>query len=161
MHLSLSGVKEHHVEAIVAAVRDEMRPFGINDSLVEVTGHAEDVASVMSIAVIIDGADSSPMLIEMDNFRGSLEGQMDLLRAWLRSGHPAQIISRPAYQFKAGERVFAPGVSEPMVAMRDSSNNRVWVVSVRSANDPNAVGTPYLIFPDGSLQKEQQHGLPD
>lgn len=162
MHLSLSGVKEHHAEAIAAAVRDELRPFGIDDSRVEITGHAEpDVATVMSIAVIIDGADSSPMLIEMDNFKASLEGQMDLVRAWLRAGHQAQIISRPAFQFKAGERVFAPGAAEPMVAVRDSVNNRVWVVSARAANDPNAVATPYLIFPDGSLQKEQQHGLPD
>lgn len=150
------------MEAIAAAVREELRPFEINESRVEVTGHADpDVSSMMSIAVIIDGADSSPMLIEMDSFRASLEGQMDLVRAWLRAGHPAQIVSRPAFQFRAGERVFAPGATEPMVAMRDSVNNRVWVVTAREANDPSVMGIPYLIFPDGSLQKEQQHGLPD
>jgi hypothetical protein len=48
-----------------------------------------------------------------------------------------------------------------MVAVRDSQNNRVWVVSERAAQDPAAAAVPYLIFPDGSLVKEQQHGLPD
>jgi hypothetical protein len=37
----------------------------------------------------------------------------------------------------------------------------VWVVSERAAKDPSAEPVPYLIFPDGSLVREQQHGLPD
>jgi len=160
MYLSLTGVPAHYADAIAAAVHNELRPYDIDDSRVEVTGHA-NVARMLSIAVIIDGADSRPMLIETDNFKASLEGQMDLVRAWLRDGHPGQIITRRAFQYKTGDRVLAPGATEPMVAVRDSQNNRVWVVSARAAQDPSAEAVPYLIFPDGSLVKEQQHGLPD
>jgi hypothetical protein len=162
MHLSLSGFKAQHADAIARAVRDELRPYGIDDSQVELAGHAEpDVARLLSIEVIIEGAESSPMLIETDSFQASLEGQMDLLRAWLRAGHPARIVSRPAVQYKTGDRVFVPDATEPLVAVRDSTNNRVWLVSESAAQDPSATAVPYLIYPDGSLVKEQQHGLPD
>jgi hypothetical protein len=159
MHSSLIGVGTRHAEAIAAAVREELRPYGIDESRVEITGHSEPAAErVLSIGVIVDGADSSPMLIETDRFQVSLEAQMDLLRAWLRAGHPAQLSADETVQYKAGQTVRVPDATEPLVAARDSYNNRVWVVSPK---DPTAEAVPYLIFPDGSLVREQQHGLPD
>jgi hypothetical protein len=161
MRSSLS-VEAKYADSIAVAVLDELRPYGIDESRVELTGHSEpDVARVLSVAVIVDGAQSRPMLIEEANFKVSLEGQMDLLRAWLGAGHPAQAIATSTIQYKAGERVPVPDAAEPLVAARDSRNNRVWVVSEHAAKNPSAEAVPYLIFPDGSLVKEQQHGLPD
>jgi hypothetical protein len=101
------------------------------------------------------------MPIETDNFKVSLAAQMDLLRAWLGAGYPAQIPTVEKARYKAGERVHAPDAKGPLVAVRDSQNNRVWVVSEQASKDVAAEPVPYLIFPDGSLVKEQQHGLPD
>jgi len=162
MRSSLVGVEAKYADAIAVAVLDELGPYGIDESRVELTGHADsDVARVLSVGVIVDGAESSPMLLDTQTFKISLEGQMDLLRAWLRAGHPAQVDSAPVVQYRAGERVPAPDSTEPLVAARDSYSSRVWVVSERAAHDPSAEPVPYLIFPDGSLVKEQQHGLPD
>jgi hypothetical protein len=138
-----------------------LQPYGIDDSRVALAGHADPSAGVLSIGVVIDGGSSRPMLIETDKFRESLEAQMDLLRAWLGAGYPPQIVAARSARYKAGDRVPVPDTTEPLVAVRESRNNRVWVVSERAANDPSAEPVPYLIFPDGSLVKEQQHGLPD
>jgi hypothetical protein len=159
---SLVGIQAEYADSIAVAVLEELRASNIVESGVELTGHTEaDAASIMSIGVVIDGAASRPMLIETDNFKASLDGQMDLLRAWLRAGHPEEIVSGRTVQYRAGERVPAPDATEPLVAVRDSRDNRVWVVSERGAKYPEAEPVPYLIFPDGSLVKEQQHGLPD
>ena len=162
MRSSLSGVEAKYADAIAVAVLDELRSYEIDESRAELTGHSEpDVTRVLSVGVIVDGAQSRPMLIEKDSFKASLEGQMDLLRAWLRAGHPAQIVATATIRYKAGERVPVPDAVEPVVAMRDSRNSRVWVVSERAAKDPSPEAVPYLILPDGSLVKEQQKGLPD
>lgn len=162
MRSTLSGVEAKRADAIAVAVLEELGPYGIDESRVELTGRAEpDVPGVLSVAIIIDGYDSRPMLLDTDDFKTSLEGQMDVLRAWLRAGHPAQSASAQTIQYKAGDHVPAADADEPLVAARDSQNNRVWVVSERAAKDPSAEPVPYLIFPDGSLVKEQQHGLPD
>jgi len=157
----MAGVEAGHADAIAAAVHGELQPYEIDESGVEITGRADPDTCVISIGVVIDGASSRPMLIGTDNFKASLEAQMDLLRAWLGAGHPAQVASARSFQYKAGERVPAPDATEPVVALRDSQNSRVWVVSERAAKDPSAEPVPYLIFPDGSLVREQQHGLPD
>jgi hypothetical protein len=162
MRSSLVGVEAKYADAIAAAVLDELGPYGIDESRVELAGHADaDVSRVLSVGVVVDGAESSPMLIETQAFKTSLEEQMDLLRAWLRAGHPSQVVSSPIVQYKTGDRVPAPDATEPLVAARDSCSSRVWVVSERAAQDPSAELVPYLIFPDGSLIREQQHGLPD
>ncbi len=162
MRSTLSGVEAKQADAIAVAVLEELGPYGIDESRVELTGRAEPgVPGVLSVAIIIDGSDSRPMLLEMDNFKTSLEGQMDVLRAWLRAGNPAQSISAQTIQYKAGDHVPVADADEPLVALRDSQDSRVWVVSERAARDPAAEAVPYLIYPDGSLIKEQQHGLPD
>ena len=162
MRSSLVGVEAKYADAIAVAVLDELGPYGIDESRVELAGHADaDVSRVLSVGVVVDGAESSPMLIETQAFKTSLEEQMDLLRAWLRAGHPSQVVSSPIVQYKTGDRVPAPDATEPLVAARDSCSSRVWVVSERAAQDPSAELVPYLIFPDGSLIREQQHGLPD
>jgi hypothetical protein len=162
MRSTLSGVEAKQADAIAVAVLEELGPFGIDESRVELTGRAEPgVPGVLSIGVVIDGSDSRPMLLDTHDFKTSLEGQMDVLRAWLRAGNPAQSVSAQTIQYKAGDHVPVPDAAEPLVALRDSQNNRVWVVSKRAAGDPAAEPVPYLIFPDGSLIKEQQHGLPD
>jgi hypothetical protein len=162
MRSTLSGIEAKQADAIAVAVLEELGPYGIDASRVELTGRPEPgVPGVLFVGVVIDGSDSRPMLVDMDNFKTSLDGQMDVLRAWLGAGHPAQSVSAQTIQYKAGDHVPAPDAAEPLVALRDSRNNRVWVVSERAAEDPSAEPVPYLIFPDGSLVKEQQHGLPD
>jgi hypothetical protein len=159
---SLAGIDAKYSDEIAVAILKELREQNIDESRAEVSGHPEAGAnSVLSVGVSIDGAASRPMLIETDNFKGSLEGQMDVLRAWLRSGYPAQVSTTNAVQYRKGDRVPVPGTAEPLVAVRDSRDNRVWVVNEQSGGDPGAEPIPYLIFPDGSLVKEQQHGLPD
>ena len=158
---TLTGVEPTHADAIASAVLAELLPYGIDDSRVELSGRAEPAARVLSVEVAIDGHSSAPLLIETGNFKASLEAQRDLLRAWLGSGHPAQIATVQSVQYKAGQRVPAPDATGPVVAVRDSRNSRVWVVSEHAAKDPSAEAVPYLIYPDGSLVKEQQHGLPD
>jgi len=145
----------------MSAVRRELGPYGIDESRVSLTGFVGTDARVLSIGIVVDGDNSVPMLIEMDNFKASLEAQMDLLRAWLGAGHPAQIVTTQNFNYKAGDRVPVRDAIEPLIAVRDSQNSRVWVVGERAANDPSTEPIPYLIFPDGSLVKEQQHGLPD
>jgi hypothetical protein len=161
MMSSLIGVEAMYADAIAAAVSNELQNYGIDPSSVHLTGRAEAGARVLSVGIVINGDSFRPMLIETDNFKPSLGGQMDLLRAWLGAGHPSQIVSVHSVRYKAGERVPVPDAMEPVVAVRDSHNNRVWVVSERTANDPSAEPIPYLIFWDGSLVREQQRGLPD
>ena len=162
MRSTLSGIEARYADVIAAAVLDELRAYEVDDARVELTAHAEPgVSGVLSVGLVIDGACSKPMLIETEHFKESLEAQMDLLRAWLGAGHPTQISSAPTVRYRAGERVPAPDASEPVMAVRDSQNNRVWVVSERALKDPSAEPIPYLIFPDGSLFRERQHGLPD
>jgi hypothetical protein len=161
MIASLIGVGATHADAIAAAVSDELQNYGIDQTSVHLTGRVEPGARVLSIGILIDGASFRPLLIETDNFKPSLEAQMDLLRAWLGAGHPPQIFSIPSVRYEAGERVPVPDAAEPVVAVRDSHNSRVWVVSESTANDSSAEAVPYLIFSDGSLVREQQKGLPD
>lgn len=162
MRSTVSGLEAKQADAIAIAVLKELRSYGIDESRAELTGRVEpDVPGVLSVGVVIDGSDSRPMLLDTNDFKTSLDGQMDVLRAWLRAGHPAQGVSIQTFQYRAGDHVPVPDAAEPLVALRDSRNSRVWVVSERAAGDPSAEPVPYLIFPDGSLVKEQQHGLPD
>ncbi|HEX4274507.1 MAG TPA: hypothetical protein VHZ74_04090 [Bryobacteraceae bacterium] len=162
MRSSLIGVETEQADSIAKAVIEALEACNIAESRVELAGHTEEDGShVVSIGVMVDDAASRPMLIETDNFKASLEAQMDLLRAWLWAGHPPEIDRDPIVQYRTGERVPVAGATEPLVAARDSRDNRVWVVSEHGATHPAASPVPYLIFPDGSLVKEQQHGLPD
>jgi hypothetical protein len=161
MLLPIGGVDTIYADAITSAVRNELGPYQIDESRVSLTGFVGTDARIFSIGIVVDGNDSGPMLIETDNFKASLDAQMDVLRAWLGAGHPAQIVSTQNFRYSAGERVPVRDAIEPLVAVRDSQNSRVWVVSERTVNDSSAEPIPYLVFPDGSLVKEQQHGLPD
>jgi hypothetical protein len=70
-------------------------------------------------------------------------------------------------KIKKGDSVAVPDASEPMVASRDEYLNRVWVMSARdyelysAPTAPRGNEEPYLVFPDGSLMRDFQHGLPD
>jgi len=70
-------------------------------------------------------------------------------------------------KIRKGDPVKIEGASEPMVASRDEYLNRVWVMTATeyekhsAPNSPRGDEEPYLVLPDGSLQRDFQHGLPD
>jgi len=69
-------------------------------------------------------------------------------------------------KIKKGDPLNIKDATEPMVASRDEYRNRVWVMTAREYqlhSTPNSSGKeePYLVLPDGSLQRDFQHGLPD
>jgi hypothetical protein len=82
MRSSLIGVEAKYADAIAVAVLEELLPYGIDESRVELTGHGDaDVPRVLSVGVIVDGAESSPMLLATQTFKTS-RSALDGNAAW-------------------------------------------------------------------------------